>query len=83
MILLVPLATRLSFCLSPRATEGLSILGHGLAALGAGWTVCAIITPFENLKAKLQMQTTSEKKLYSGPLDAARQTLKVQLVLFN
>jgi len=63
---------------APRTTEGLSITGHGLAALGAGWTVCFIITPFENLKAKLQMQTSASNKIYSGPIHCAREIIRVQ-----
>ncbi|GAA5924120.1 hypothetical protein JCM1841_004579 [Sporobolomyces salmonicolor] len=53
----------------------LSLGGHALAGAMAGWTVCTIITPIEHLKARLQMQTIGPK-LYTGPIDCARQVVK-------
>ncbi|SCV71659.1 BQ2448_3247 [Microbotryum intermedium] len=58
----------------------LSLGGHALlhlqaAGTMAGWTVCTVITPFEHLKAKLQMQTVGPK-LYTGPIDCAKQIVR-------
>ncbi|KAM0748561.1 mitochondrial carrier [Meredithblackwellia eburnea MCA 4105] len=53
----------------------LSLRGHVLAGMMAGWTVCVIATPIEGLKAKLQMQTIGPK-LYTGPIDCARQIIR-------
>ncbi|KAI5478901.1 mitochondrial carrier protein [Pseudohyphozyma bogoriensis] len=55
----------------------LSIFGHTMAGMMAGWTVCTVITPIEGLKAKLQMQTIGPK-LYSGPIDCASQIVRSQ-----
>ncbi|GAA6021690.1 hypothetical protein JCM10207_008541, partial [Rhodosporidiobolus poonsookiae] len=54
---------------------GLSLRGHFLSGLLAGWTVCFIATPTEHLKARLQMQTVGPK-LYSGPIDCAKKVVK-------
>lgn len=60
-----------------RDPSKLSLWGHGLAGVGAGWTVCLVVTPIEHLKAKLQMQTHDPKtKHYTGPFDAARQIVR-------
>ena len=45
-----------------------------LAGLLAGQTVCFVACPTEHLKARLQMQTTGPK-LYTGPIDCARQVV--------
>ncbi|GAA5916375.1 hypothetical protein JCM8208_003415 [Rhodotorula glutinis] len=52
----------------------LSLPGHFLAGLLAGQTVCFVACPTEHLKARLQMQTTGPK-LYTGPIDCARQVV--------
>ncbi|KAL8279685.1 hypothetical protein RQP46_007998 [Phenoliferia psychrophenolica] len=41
----------------------------------AGWTVSFIMAPIELLKAKLQMQLVGPK-LYSGPIDCAKQIVR-------
>ncbi|KAH9811901.1 mitochondrial carrier domain-containing protein [Melampsora americana] len=57
--------------------KSLSIASHGLAGAMAGWTVCAVVTPIETLKAKLQMQTSDPRtKLYTGPIDCAKQIIQ-------
>lgn len=49
-------------------------VGHGIAGAMAGSTVCAIATPVEHIKARLQLQYSRVKssQLYSGPVDCAR-----------
>ncbi|GAA6014295.1 hypothetical protein JCM11491_005029 [Sporobolomyces phaffii] len=51
---------------------GLSLPGHFASGMMAGWTVCFFITPIEHIKARLQMQMLGPK-LYSGPIDCAKQ----------
>jgi len=46
----------------------------------AGWTVCFFITPIEHIKARLQMQMLGPK-LYTGPIDCAKQLVKERGVL--
>ncbi|KAJ2459221.1 hypothetical protein GGF42_001598 [Coemansia sp. RSA 2424] len=51
----------------------LSHAEHGLAGLGAGWTVALVATPVEIIKMRLQMQYASgAKRKYRGPVDVAR-----------
>ncbi|KAJ2496038.1 hypothetical protein IWW47_003882 [Coemansia sp. RSA 2052] len=51
----------------------LSHVEHGLAGLGAGWTVALVATPVEIIKMRLQMQYASgAKRKYRGPVDVAR-----------
>ncbi|KAJ1860339.1 hypothetical protein LPJ73_001411 [Coemansia sp. RSA 2703] len=51
----------------------LSHFEHGLAGLGAGWTVALVATPVELIKMRLQMQYASgAARKYKGPLDVAR-----------
>ncbi|KAJ1936208.1 hypothetical protein GGF37_005701, partial [Kickxella alabastrina] len=51
----------------------LSHFEHGLAGLGAGWTVALVATPVELIKMRLQMQYASgTARKYRGPLDVAR-----------
>jgi solute carrier family 25 carnitine/acylcarnitine transporter 20/29 len=37
-------------------TQSLSLAGHTMAGVLAGWTVSFFVTPLEHLKAKLQLQ---------------------------
>lgn len=46
----------------PRTTEGLSITGHGLAAWGAGLTVCTIVTPFGMLAGRSICRIIDERR---------------------
>lgn len=41
----------------------------------AGWTCSLIMAPVDEIKSKLQMQTTGPK-VYTGPIDVARQLVK-------
>ncbi|KIO20454.1 hypothetical protein M407DRAFT_220651 [Tulasnella calospora MUT 4182] len=56
----------------------LTVLGHGLAGLGAGWTSSFISHPVELLKVNLQLQR--ERKVadrkFKGPIDVFRQVIK-------
>lgn len=47
---------------------------HGVAGVFAGWTVSLIASPFEHIKARLQIQYAADKhqRLYSGPIDCTR-----------
>ncbi|GAA5885189.1 hypothetical protein JCM16303_005892 [Sporobolomyces ruberrimus] len=54
---------------------GLSLPGHFASGMMAGWTVCFFITPIEHIKARLQMQMVGPK-LFSGPIDCAKQLAK-------
>ncbi|KAK4050888.1 hypothetical protein OIV83_003310 [Microbotryomycetes sp. JL201] len=58
----------------------LSLTGHALAGTLAGMTASCVICPFEHIKAKLQLQTVGPK-LYTGPIDAARQVVKANGVI--
>jgi solute carrier family 25 (mitochondrial carnitine/acylcarnitine transporter), member 20/29 len=53
-------------------------LGHGLAGIGAGFTVSFIACPVEHVKARLQVQYSRNKteRFYSGPIDCARKLYK-------
>jgi hypothetical protein len=61
-----------------RGRDSLTLPGHFMAATLAGWTVCTIVTPVELLKAKLQMQTHSHVKQFTGPIDCARQIVRAR-----
>ncbi|KAJ2510889.1 hypothetical protein H4217_007644 [Coemansia sp. RSA 1939] len=51
----------------------LSHFEHGLAGLGAGWTVALVATPVEMIKMRLQMQyAVGAERKYRGPIDVAR-----------
>lgn len=58
----------------------LTILGHGLAGLGAGLTSAFVATPIELLKVKLQLQQQALKadRQFKGPIDCAKQVLRAQ-----
>nr|XP_018266621.1 solute carrier family 25 (mitochondrial carnitine/acylcarnitine transporter), member 20/29 [Kwoniella dejecticola CBS 10117]OBR88779.1 solute carrier family 25 (mitochondrial carnitine/acylcarnitine transporter), member 20/29 [Kwoniella dejecticola CBS 10117] len=64
-----------------RDSERLSILGHSVAGLFAGWTNAAIAHPTEVIKCKLQLQLVQPEhipKQFSGPFDVVRQTVAEQ-----
>ncbi|KAJ3551446.1 hypothetical protein NM688_g4697 [Phlebia brevispora] len=63
--------------------QRLTLLGHGLAGLGAGLTSALLATPMEQLKIKLQMQTARSvrDRQYKGPIDCARQILRGKGIL--
>ncbi|KAF9949941.1 hypothetical protein BGZ70_001573 [Mortierella alpina] len=48
----------------------------GIAGIGAGVTVSFIAAPIEHIKARLQIQYDAKSKLYSGPIDCARQLIR-------
>ncbi|KAJ3056873.1 hypothetical protein HK097_003409 [Rhizophlyctis rosea] len=54
-------------------TKKLSAGEQAIAGLGAGVVVSFVATPVELLKGRLQVQYDSATKLYSGPIDCARQ----------
>ncbi|OSD03179.1 mitochondrial carrier [Trametes coccinea BRFM310] len=61
----------------------LTLVGHGIAGLFAGWTSALLATPMEQLKVKLQLQlqrSTSDRQ-YKGPIDCIRQIVRAQGVL--
>ncbi|KAF8515173.1 mitochondrial carrier [Gautieria morchelliformis] len=56
----------------------LSVLGHSVAGLFAGWTSAVVAHPVELLKVNLQLQrqrATTDRK-FKGPIDCARQVIK-------
>ncbi|KAI0936477.1 hypothetical protein AcV5_004607 [Taiwanofungus camphoratus] len=61
----------------------LTLAGHGLAGLFAGWTSAFLATPMELLKVKLQMQLqkSAADRQFRGPIDCARQIVRSQGVL--
>ena len=54
----------------------LSLLDHAVAGFGCGITVSFVASPVEIIKAKLQIQYDAKSKLYTGPIDCARQLIK-------
>ncbi|KAF8928744.1 hypothetical protein BGZ58_009398 [Dissophora ornata] len=48
----------------------------GIAGIGSGITVSFIAAPVEHIKARLQVQYDGKTKLYSGPVDCARQLIR-------
>ncbi|WVR03445.1 hypothetical protein IAU60_000436 [Kwoniella sp. DSM 27419] len=61
--------------------QRLSLLGHSVAGLFAGWTNCVIAHPTEVIKCKLQMQLVQPEhvpKQFKGPIDVIRQTVAEQ-----
>lgn len=67
---------------SPRqpgeAQRKLPTLGHAMAGVMAGWTVSFIAGPVEHIKARLQVQYQADKskRLYSGPIDCLKKTVR-------
>ncbi|CAK9787390.1 mitochondrial carrier protein [Cutaneotrichosporon oleaginosum] len=59
----------------------LTLLGHSIAGLFAGWTNASIAHPTETIKCKLQLQLVQPEHVprqYSGPIDVVRQTCAAQ-----
>ncbi|KDR84904.1 hypothetical protein GALMADRAFT_233364 [Galerina marginata CBS 339.88] len=58
----------------------LSLFAHGMAGLFAGWTSAFVATPVELLKVKLQLQSQKSvsDRQFKGPIDCARQIIRVQ-----
>jgi len=58
----------------------LTLFGHGIAGLFAGWTSAFIATPIETLKVKLQLQLqrSVSDRLFKNPIDCARQIVRAQ-----
>jgi len=56
----------------------LTVLGHGLAGLWAGWTSALIAHPVELLKVNLQLQRqrAAADRKFKGPIDVARQVIR-------
>ncbi|KAG0252892.1 hypothetical protein DFQ27_007785 [Actinomortierella ambigua] len=57
-------------------TVKLSPWQNGLAGIGAGITVSFVAAPVEHIKARLQVQYDAKTKLYSGPIDCAKQLIR-------
>lgn len=65
----------------PSSEKRLSIAGHALAGLMAGWTNASVAHPTETIKCKLQLQLVQPEhvpKQYKGPVDVVRQTIAAQ-----
>lgn len=60
------------------STSNLPSYAHGIAGLGAGWTVSLIAAPIEHVKARLQIQYAANKaqRQYSGPIDCTAKLLR-------
>lgn len=60
--------------------QRLTLVGHGIAGLGAGLTSSILATPMEHLKIKLQMQMQRSvaDRQYKGPIDCARQVVRAR-----
>ncbi|UOH83864.1 hypothetical protein LQV05_006602 [Cryptococcus neoformans] len=59
----------------------LSLLGHSVAGLFAGWTNVTVAHPTEIIKCKLQLQLVQPEHVprqFSGPIDVVRQTVTEQ-----
>lgn len=63
----------------------LPVVGHAMAGMMAGWTVSFIAGPVEHIKARLQVQYAAEKskRLYSGPIDCLKKTVKSPSILLQ
>ncbi len=53
----------------------LPTLGCAIAGIGAGWTVSFVAAPIEHIKARLQVQYDAKTKLYTGPINCAKQLI--------
>jgi len=58
---------------STHPNQPVSILEHGLSGLAAGLAVSFVATPVELIKARLQVQYDIRTKVYSSPIDCAKQ----------
>ncbi|KAI0756881.1 mitochondrial carrier [Daedaleopsis nitida] len=63
--------------------QRLTLVGHGIAGLFAGWTSALLATPMEQLKVKLQLQLqkSAADRVYKGPVDCTRQIYRAHGVL--
>ncbi|KAI0361497.1 mitochondrial carrier [Trametes cingulata] len=61
----------------------LTLVGHGIAGLFAGWTSALLATPMEQIKVKLQLQLqrSAADRQYKGPIDCVRQVVQAHGVL--
>ncbi|KAF8807322.1 mitochondrial carrier [Phlegmacium glaucopus] len=64
----------------PAGSPRLTVFAHGIAGLFAGWTSALIATPVELLKVKLQLQSQKavSARQFKGPIDCAKQIVRVQ-----
>ncbi|KAF9481026.1 mitochondrial carrier [Pholiota conissans] len=64
----------------PSGNPRLTLFAHGVAGLFAGWTSAFVATPIELLKVKLQLQEQKSvaDRHFKGPIDCARQIIRVQ-----
>jgi solute carrier family 25 carnitine/acylcarnitine transporter 20/29 len=65
----------------PANPNRLTLGGHALAGLFAGWTNATVAHPTETIKCKLQLQMVQPEhmpKEFSGPIDVVRKTVKAQ-----
>lgn len=62
----------------PDKTHRLPTIGHAIAGVMAGSTVSFVAAPVEHIKARLQIQYSSNKadRLYKGPIDCAMKIYK-------
>ena len=63
------------------APTRLSLSGHALAGLFAGWTNATVAHPTETIKCKLQLQLVQPDhvpKEFRGPVDVVRKTVQMQ-----
>lgn len=69
--------------ISGSSAKRLTLVGHGIAGLFAGWTSALLATPMEHLKVKLQLQTQKSvaDRVYKGPIDCAKQIVRAHGVL--
>jgi len=65
---------------TPAGSPRLTLFAHGIAGLLAGWTSALIATPVELLKVKLQLQSQRavSSREFKGPIDCAKQIIRVQ-----
>lgn len=56
----------------------LPLTGHCIAGIMSGWTVSFVAAPFEQIKARLQVQyhRVGEKPRYSGPIDCTTKLVR-------
>jgi len=55
----------------------LNIYQHTLAGVGAGIASCVVVTPIEQVKARLQVQYSEPNtKRYTGPIDCVKQLVR-------
>ncbi|KAF4623052.1 hypothetical protein D9613_001731 [Agrocybe pediades] len=66
--------------ISPSGLPRLTLLSQGVAGLFAGWTSALVATPVELLKVKLQLQSQKAvaDRRFKGPIDCAKQIVRVQ-----